>query len=87
MKDIKPNEIIEVKIIYDMNTDEVVVKSGFENGQFDDPVGSTLRLIEYGLEKWIVERVGLFCPNCEIKIQPEWSLCPSCGWTWREKNE
>lgn len=77
-------EIVEIKIIYDLNNDTINVISGFENNDFEDPIGNTTRLIELGLEKWIIEKVGLYCPKCEIKMQPSWEFCPQCGWSWRE---
>jgi hypothetical protein len=72
MKDIKPYSI------------SLVV---FDIGSSNSPFSNTTRLIEYGLERWILEKVGLFCPKCDIKMQPDWSFCPSCGWTWRENDK
>lgn len=84
----KSKEVREVKVtlVYNLDEDTVNIDSGFLALGFKDPIGYTAKLIEMALEKWIVEKIGVNCPKCEIPINPEWNFCPECGWTWKEKN-
>jgi hypothetical protein len=82
-------DIIEVTIGFDTNREKIkYIKSDFldEQYSFKDPVGYTARLIEMGLEYWIREKIGIFCPECSTELQEGWSFCPSCGWN-HEKGE
>lgn len=75
--------LVEVTIGFNLNSDEIeYIKSDFmnEKSNFKDPIGYTARLIEMGLEKWIREKIGIFCPNCDSELKEEWTFCPSCGW-------
>jgi len=74
---------VEVKITFDLNTEEVVVDSGFMNfkNEFKEPEQYTSRLLQMALVKWIKEYIGIVCPECDLKFEKEWTHCPQCGWT------
>jgi hypothetical protein len=77
------SDIIEVVIGFDRNKEEIkYIKSDFMNEDegFKDPIGYTAQLIQMGLEKWIREKVGISCPNCDREFKEGWSYCPNCGW-------
>lgn len=77
--------IITVKVSFDDDNDKLTIESDFMNKDgFKNPENDTLKLLQMAMEKWIIDKIGLYCPKCEIKIKPEWSYCPNCGWTWRE---
>lgn len=82
--------IIEVTIGFDTEREKIdYIKSDFmnEENSFKDPVGYTARLIEMGLEHWIREQIGIFCPECDVELQEGWQFCPSCGWNTEKKGE
>jgi len=82
MKD-QTKRILEVVIGFDADREEIAyIKSDFLNKEllFKDPVGYTAQLIQMGLDKWIREKIGMFCPECDIELQEGWSYCPNCGW-------
>lgn len=77
-------KVIEVTIGFNTDKEEIeYIKSDFLNNEysFKDPIGYTAKLIEMGLEYWIREKIGVFCPECEVELQQGWSFCPSCGWS------
>jgi hypothetical protein len=78
---------VKVTLVYDLEHDTVNIDSGFFNSDFKDPIGYTAKLIEMSLEKWILEKIGMECPNCDIKIDPEWNFCPQCGWSWKKEEK
>ena len=63
----------KVLIEYLIDDDEVIVKSEFKNPE------RTLKLINLGLEKWIVKYIGLRCPECDEIVEPNWEYCGYCG--------
>jgi hypothetical protein len=76
-------KIVEVTIGFNVEKEEIeYIKSDFmeEKNEFKDGIGYTAQLIEMGLEKWIREKIGIFCPECSIELQEEWTFCPNCGW-------
>jgi hypothetical protein len=76
-------DIIEVRIGFDRNREEIAyIKSDFmdEDAGFKDPIGYTAQLIQMGLEKWIRDKVGITCPECDLEFKEGWSYCPNCGW-------
>lgn len=84
------NRIIEVLIGFNINTEEIeYIKSGFfdEVYGYKDPTGYTAKLIEMSLEKWIREKIGIFCPNCSNSMEENWAFCPVCGWSSEVKEE
>lgn len=84
MSNKKLKRLIEVKIGFDIDEEEVkYIKSDFmdEQAGFKDPIGYTAKLIQMGLEKWMREKIGVTCPNCEGEFKEGWSFCPNCGWT------
>jgi len=81
---------IEVIIGFNLDKEEIeYIKSDFLNEVYGykDPIGYTAKLIEMGLEKWIREKIGIFCPNCDETLEENWSFCPECGWSSVEKND
>lgn len=83
-KDISKKRIVEVVIGFDATEEKIdYIKSDFMNEEygFKDPIGYTAKLIEMALENWIREKVGIFCPNCELEFNEEWKFCPECGWS------
>jgi hypothetical protein len=82
-------EVREVKVtlVYNLDEDAVYIDSGFFALGFKDPIGYTAKLMEMALEKWIIEKIGISCPECDIQIDPEWNFCPQCGWSWKEEKE
>ena len=81
------NDIIEVRIGFDRNKEEIIyIKSDFmdEDVGFKDPIGYTAQLIQMGLEKWIRDKVGIICNECNLEFQEGWSYCPNCGWNLNE---
>ena len=80
----EPKKTMEVIIGFNLNNEEIeYIKSDFlnEEYQYKDPIGYTAKLMQMGLEKWIREKIGLFCPKCEVDFQENWIYCPSCGWS------
>ena len=80
----KDERIIEVVIGFNADREEIeYIKSDFliEKYNYKDPINYTAKLMEMGLEKWIREKIGIFCPKCEEELQEGWSFCPSCGWS------
>jgi len=81
---------IEVVIGFDVNIEEIkYIKSDFmkEEYGFKDPIGYTAKLIQMSLEKWVREKIGIFCPNCDSAMEEGWIFCPNCGWGSDEKSE
>ncbi len=81
---------IEVIIGFNLNDEEIeYIKSEFFNEAYGykDPVDYTAKLIEMALEKWIREKIGIFCPECSVQMQEDWVFCPSCGWSTEERKE
>jgi hypothetical protein len=80
----------EVIIGFNANKEEIeYIKSDFliEKYGFKDPIGYTAKLIQMGLEKWIREKIGIFCPECSVKMQEGWIYCPECGWSIHDEPE
>ena len=77
---------VEIKITFDLNTEEVNVESGFMTfkNDFKEPVKYTSELLQMALKKWILEQVGVNCPECDLKFDKDWSFCPQCGWSVRD---
>ena len=74
---------LEVIIGFNVEDEDIeYIKSDFlkESYGFKDPIGYTAKLIELALEKWIREKIGLFCPSCEEQLEEDWVFCPKCGW-------
>jgi len=74
---------IEVTIGFNVNKEEIeYIKSDFFDDAYGykDPTGYTAKLIQMGLEKWIREKIGIFCPECDAALEEDWIYCPSCGW-------
>ena len=63
----------KVLIEYVIDTDEIIVKSEFNNPE------RTLKLIQLGLEKWVNKHIGRRCPECDEVIEAEWEYCSYCG--------
>jgi hypothetical protein len=81
--DIAKKRTIEVVIGFDATEEKIdYIKSDFINEEygFKDPVGYTAKLIEMGLEWWIREKIGIFCPECDVEMDEGWQYCPKCGW-------
>ena len=75
--------IVEVIIGFNVNTEEIAyIKSDFESPDlgYKDPVQYTISLLQMAYEKYLREKIGILCPNCEIEMQEGWSFCPNCGW-------
>ena len=66
-------ESIKVLIEYMIDADEVVIKS-----QFKDDL-KTYKLIKLGLDKWINEKIGYHCPNCDSTVDKNQEFCGQCG--------
>jgi hypothetical protein len=64
---------VRVMIIYDYESDDIRVLSGFENPNH------TVKLIQLGLEMFLNTIESLNCPSCDAKVHPKWSNCSSCG--------
>lgn len=80
----KNKDVIEVVVGFDINEEEIsYIKSDFmkEELGFKDGVGYTAKLLGMAMEKWIRENIGIFCPECNNKIEEKWSFCPNCGWS------
>lgn len=72
-KKLKDTRLVDVKIIYDYEKDEIVVLSGFENPN------DTVKLIQLGLEVFLNSIDHLNCPSCGEEVHPKWANCSSCG--------
>lgn len=75
--------IVEVKIGFNITTEEIeYIKSDFldEKLGYKEPIEYTAKLIAMGLDKWIRDKIGVFCPNCDAELQRGWVFCPNCGW-------
>lgn len=84
----KQKRTIEVVIGFNANREEIeYIKSDFLNEEFGykDPIGYTAKLIQMGLETWIRDKIGIFCPECEAELQENWAFCPTCGWSSDEE--
>lgn len=82
--------IIEVTIGFDTDREKIeYIKSDFlrEDYSYKDPIGYTAKLIGMGLDWWVKEKIGLFCPECETELSEGWQFCPSCGWSNTKKGE
>lgn len=80
---------VSVVLTYNLDTDELVIDSGFENSGmvFKDPIEYTTHLLQMGLEKWIREKVGMVCPSCSVDMDESWDFCPKCGYTLLEEGD
>lgn len=93
MAEKKMKKTFEVIIGFNANKEEIeYIKSDFLNEEFGfkDPIGYTAKLIQMGLETWIRDKIGIFCPSCEVELQENWIFCPNCGWSTeneKTKNE
>ena len=72
-KKLDDKRLVDVKIIYDYEKDEIVVLSGFENPN------DTVKLIQLGLEVFLNSIDHLNCPSCGDEVHPKWSHCSNCG--------
>jgi hypothetical protein len=72
-KKLEDRRLVDVKIIYDYEKDEIVVLSGFENPN------DTVKLIQLGLEVFLNSIDHLNCPDCGDEVHPKWSHCSNCG--------
>jgi hypothetical protein len=80
----KMKTTLEVIIGFNADKEEIeYIKSDFLNEEFGfkDPIGYTAKLIQMGLETWIRDKIGIFCPNCEEELKENWIFCPNCGWS------
>lgn len=83
-------KIIEVVIGFDRDREEIkYIKSDFMDKKygFKDPIGYTAQLIQMGLEKWIRDKIGVYCPDCDSELEEDWQYCPKCGWNPNEKRK
>lgn len=90
MSEKKLKDNIEVTIGFNFNEEKIAfIKSDFMNEEygFKDPIGYTAKLIQMGLETWIREHIGIYCPQCETELQENWIYCPSCGWSTENESE
>jgi len=81
---------VEVVIGFNFEDEAIeYIKSDFlkESFGFKDPIGYTAKLIQMALEKWIREKIGIFCPECDVKLEENWIYCPKCGWSTENENE
>lgn len=79
--------IVEVKVGFDLDEEKIkYIESDFMKNEdnYKHPIEYTARLLEFALEKWIREQVGVFCPNCDIELEEGWKYCPNCGWSENE---
>lgn len=75
--------LVEVVIGFNLDTDEIAyIKSDFMDNktEYKDPIGYTAMLMEMALTKWIREKIGVFCPQCDKELNEDWVFCPNCGW-------
>ena len=75
---------IDVTVGFNVNDEEIeYIRSDFfkESYGYKDPIGYTAKLLQMALEKWIREKIGIFCPECESKLEEDWIFCPNCGWS------
>lgn len=85
---VEAKRIIEVTVGFDVNEEKVdYIKSDFmdETLGFKDPIGYTAKLLQMGLETWVRDNIGIFCPNCDAEMKEDWKYCPECGWTNNEE--
>lgn len=81
---VESKRIIEVIIGFDAVDEKIeYIKSDFTNETYayKDPIGYTAKLIQMGLEKWVRDNIGVFCPECEAEMEENWKFCPNCGWS------
>lgn len=86
----EPKKLIEVTIGFNADREKIeYIKSDFmeEKYGFKDPIGYTAQLIQMGLEKWVRDNIGIFCPECDFELSEGWSFCPNCGWSSDENEE
>jgi hypothetical protein len=82
--------VLEVIIGFNATDEEIeYIKSDFMNESygFKDPIGYTAKLIQMGLEHWIREKIGIFCPECDSEMKEGWKYCPECGWSSEDYEE
>lgn len=72
-KKLDDKRLVDVKIIYDYEKDEIMVLSGFENPN------DTVKLIQLGLEVFLNSIDHLNCPSCGDEVSPKWRNCSNCG--------
>ena len=76
--------IIKVEVGFDFKDEEIsYIRSDFlkEDLGFKDPIGYTAQLLQMALEKWVREKIGIFCPECDFTLEEGWAYCPECGWS------
>ena len=81
---------LEVVIGFNYEDEDIeYIKSDFlkESFGFKDPIEYTAKLMQMALEKWIREKIGLFCPSCERQLEENWQFCPTCGWNSDNNND
>jgi hypothetical protein len=86
----EPKSKVGIIIEFDLNTEEITnIKSDFmvESYEFKDPIGYTAKLLQMALEKWVREKIGVFCPECDTPIDEGWKFCPECGWNNNNEKE
>lgn len=79
--------IVEVKIGFNIERDKIAfIDSDFmdERYNFKNPIDYTTKLIQMALEKWIRDKIGIFCPKCDKEFKEGWTFCPVCGWNANE---
>lgn len=84
VEEVEEKGIIKVIIAFNVAREEIeFIKSDFLDKKYGykDPIGYTAKLIQMGLETWIREKIGVFCPDCDSQMDEGWSFCPNCGWT------
>ena len=90
MPDDAEKRIIEIVIGFNANNEKIeYIKSDFFNESYGykDPNGYTVQLMQMAQEKWIREKIGIFCPECELIMEEDWIFCPECGWNSGAKEE
>jgi hypothetical protein len=76
-------KIVEIKIGFDTDREEIsYIESDFMNEEYNykDPIEYTVKLMEMALEKWIREKIGIICPNCDSTLEEGWLFCAYCGY-------
>lgn len=83
----KNENIVQIVIGFNMITEEIqYINSDFEKQAeaYKDPIGYTAQLLQMAYDKWLAEKIGLFCPECDERMHQDWVFCPNCGWGNKE---